>query len=144
MKSQFHSICEAAAEAIRRSPGIPAGVAVVAYERGDIESEIERSISQLGLCVIVLPFEPGHSYPGTVPPFYDEADLIVHVVENPLMNSTGVDGTFLRDAVALALCGSDLEGLLADVLSEHRIQRADDGELTIREMTWKTAAQLQL
>jgi len=142
MKSQFHAICEAAAALIRTSCGIPAGVSVVAYERGEIESEIERSISQLGLCVIVLPFEPIHSIPGTVPPFYDEAELVVHIVENPLMNSSGVDGTLLRDAVALALCGEDLGGLVAEPLSEHRIQRADDADLTIREMTWKTAAQL--
>ena len=143
MKSQFHPICEAAAELIRKASGIPAGVSVVAYERGDIESEIERSISQLGLCVIVLPFEPVHSIPGTVPAFYDEADLVVHVVENPVVNATGVDGTYLRDMVALALGGDDLGGLVAEPLSEHRVQRADDGDLTIREMTWKTAAQLQ-
>ena len=142
MKSQFHAICEAAAEMIRTSCGIPAGVSVVAYERGEIESEIERSISQLGLCVIVLPFEPIHSIPGTVPPFYDEAELVVHIVENTVMNSSGVDGTFLRDAAVLALGGDDLGGLLADSLSEHRIQRADDGDLTIREITWKAAAQL--
>jgi hypothetical protein len=143
MKSQFHSICEAAADMIRTSAGLPAGVSVVAYERGEIESEIEKSISQLGLCVIVLPFEPVHSYPGTHPAFYDEAELIVHVVENTAINSTGVDGTYVRDQVALALGGSDLDSLLAAPLGEHRIQRADDGELTIREMTWKTAAQLR-
>lgn len=142
MKSQFHAICEAAAEVIRKASGIPANVSVVAYERGEIESEIERSISQLGLCVIVLPFEPVHALSGSVPAFYDEAELLIHVVENPVINNTGVDGAYIRDAVALALAGSNLAGLLAEPLSEHRIQRADDGDLTIREMTWKTAAQL--
>lgn len=143
MKSQFQAICEAAATLIRASAGIPVGVAVVSYERGAIESEIERSISMLGLCVIVLPFEPIHAFPGSVPAFYDEAELVIHIIENPTLNATGTDGTYLRDIVALALADSTLGGLLAEPLSEHRIQRADDGELTIREMTWKTAAQLQ-
>lgn len=87
-RSQFHAICEAAANIIRRSHLIPAGVAVVAYERGEIESEIERSLGILGLCVVVLPFEPVHSINGSHPPFYDEADLIVHVLERPMINAT--------------------------------------------------------
>ena len=142
MKSQFHAIAVGAAERIRAWPGIPAEVGVCAYERGDGESEIERSVEVVGLAVIVLPFEPVHALDGSYPAFYDDAELIVHVVENPRANTTGVDGSYLRDQVALALGGTDLEGLLAAPLSEHRISRADDGDLTIREMTWKAAAQL--
>ena len=142
MRSQFHEIAQAAAAAIRLSPAIPAGVPVVAYERGDIESEIERNLATLGLAIVVLPFEPVHSLAGAVPAFYDEAELLVHILENPLLNATGMDGAAARDAVALALAGDDLGGLLAEPLSEHRITRADADELTIREMTWKTAAQL--
>ena len=71
MRSLFHAISDAASAAIRASGGIPAAVAVVSYERGAIESEIEHSLAQLGLCVVVLPFEPIHAIPGTVPPFYD-------------------------------------------------------------------------
>lgn len=143
MRSQFHAIVEAAAEMIRRSPGMPAAVAVVAYERGAIESEVERSLATLGLAVVVLPFEPIHALAGAVPAFYDEAELIVHILENPVLNATGMDGAAARDAVAVILGGEDLGGLLAEPLSEHRITRADSEELTIREMTWKTAAQLK-
>lgn len=144
MRSQFHGIVEAAAELIRRSPGLPAGVAVMAYERGEIESEVERSLATLGLAVVVLPFEPIHAMDGAVPAFYDEAELIVHILENPVLNVTGMDGAAARDAVAVTLGGDDLGGLLAAPLSEHRILRADSEELTIREITWKTAAQLNL
>ena len=143
MKSQFVAISEAAAALIRSAAGIPADVAIVAYERGEPQSEIEKSVYQQGLCVIVLPFEPVHAVDGSYPAFYDEADLIIHVVENPSVNTSGIDGTYLRDQVAIALGGNNLDGLLAIPLTEHRIQRADDHELTIREMTWKTAAQLR-
>lgn len=143
MSSQFHEIAQMAAAAIRLSPAIPAAVAVLAYERGEIESEIERALATLGLAVVVLPFEPIHSLPGAVPAFYDEAELPVQILENPVLNATGMDGAAARDAVALALGGSDLDGLLAEPLSEHRIARADAEDLTVREMTWKTAAQLK-
>ncbi len=143
MRSQFNEIAQAAAAAIRQSPAIPAGVPVVAYERGAVESEIERAMASLGLAVVVLPFEPVHALPGAVPAFYDEAELPVQILENPVLNATGMDGAAARDAVALALGGEDLGGLLAEPLSEHRIARADAEDLTIREMTWKTAAQLK-
>lgn len=142
-RSQFHAICEAVAGIIRHSSLIPADVAVVAYERGEIESEIERSLGTLGLCVVVLPFEPVHSLNGSMPPFYDEADLIIHILERPAINTTGVDGACIRDAVALELSGKDADGLLSEPLSEHRIIRADDADLTIREMIWRAVAQLR-
>lgn len=141
-RSQFHVISEAAAALIARSSWVPSGLAVVAYERGAVESEIDRSLAALGLAVVVLPFEPVHALDGAVPPFYDEAELIVHVLENPVLNASGMDGAAARDAVALVLAGEDLGGLLAAPLSEHRIQRADADDLTIREITWKTAAHL--
>ncbi len=143
MTSQFQDITQAAAEVIRASAAIPAGVPVVAYERGAIESEIERAVATLGAAVVVLPFEPVHAMDGAVPPFYDEAELLVHILENPVLNGAGLDGAALRDAVVLALAGSDLDGWLAAPLSEHRITRADAEELTIRELTWKTAVQMQ-
>lgn len=142
-RSQFHVIAEAAAAMIGQSARIPSGVAVVAYERGSVESEIDRSLAAMGLAVVVLPFEPVHAFAGAVPAFYDEAELIVHVLENPVLNSSGMDGAAARDAVALILGGDDLGGLLAEPLSEHRIQRADADDLTIREMTWRAAAQLR-
>jgi hypothetical protein len=138
-RSQFHAISEAAAELIRASTHIPEGVAVVAYEKGEIESEIDKSLAALGLAVIVLPFETIHAIPGCAPAFYDEAELIVHVVESTLLNATGIDGTALRDFVIAALVGSDLDGLLSEELGEHRIIRADSEDETIREITFKTA-----
>jgi hypothetical protein len=134
MSSQFQAIVEAAADLIRESVQIPSDVAVVAYQRGEVESEIERAMATLGAAVVVLPFETVHA---------DEAELIVHILENPTLNATGVDGQALRDAVVLALAGDDLDGRLAAHLSEHRIIRADAEDLTIREITWKTAVQMQ-
>ncbi len=142
-KSQFHAICEAAAQLIRASAGVTSDIPVVAYERGDLMSEFDRRLAEVGLGVVILPFEPVHALDGSVPAFYDEADLIVQIIENPGANMTTLDGSCLRDQVAIALAGSTLDGLLAEELSEHRILRADDNELTIREMTWKTAAQLK-
>jgi hypothetical protein len=143
MSSQFQAIVEAAADLIRESVQIPSDVAVVAYQRGEVESEIERAMATLGAAVVVLPFETVHAVEGSIPPFYDEAELIVHILENPTLNATGVDGQALRDAVVLALAGDDLDGRLAAHLSEHRIIRADAEDLTIREITWKTAVQMQ-
>jgi hypothetical protein len=143
MSSQFQAITEAAAGLIRASATIPAEVPVVPYVRGDIESEVERGLAGLGAAVVVLPFEPIHAVDGAVPPFYDEAELIVQILENPGLNATAVDGAALRDAVVLALTGDDLDGRLAAHLSEHRIVRADAEDLTIREITWKTAVQMQ-
>lgn len=142
MKSQFQAICEAAATALQAAEGLPPGMAVVAYERGAIESEIERSLAELSLCVVVLPFETLHSIPGTVPPFYDEAELTVHAVENPALNSTGVDSTWLRDTIVATLAGEDF-ALLAEPLSEHTIRRADLGDHTVREITFKARVQMQ-
>jgi hypothetical protein len=143
MKSQFQAISEAAAERIRTSTEIPSSVAVVAYERGAPESEIERSVGLVGLCVVVLPFEPVHALAGAIPHFYDQAELVVHVAEDPVVNATGIDGAALRDLVVMALADTDLDGLLAEPLGEHRIQRLDEAGLTIREITWKTAAQMR-
>ena len=143
MNSAFKEISEAARDLIRKSPGVPPDAAVIAYEHGSAESEMLRDAGRIGLAAIVLPFEPRHSIFGTNPPFYDQADLTVHVVENPDMNLTGCTGAALRDAVALALCGEDLGGLVAEPLTEHDIARADEGPLTVWEMTWKTAAQLR-
>jgi hypothetical protein len=142
MTSQFEQITEAAAQVLRASAGIPAGVPVVAFRRGEIESEIERALGTLGAAIVVLPFEPVHAIDGAVPPFYDEAELLVHILENPVLNASGADGAALRDAAVLALTGDDLDGLLAEALSEHRIARADDEALTIREITWRTAVQM--
>lgn len=140
--SQFHAIVEAAAAQCRTSLVIPSGVAVLAYQKGAIESEIEKSLASFGLAVVWLPFETIHSIPGCVPAFYDEAELIAQVIESALFNQTGVDGTLVRDAVVSALVGSDLDGRLAEPLSEHRIIRADTEEEIIREITFKTAVQM--
>jgi len=85
---------------------------VLSENRRDIISEIEKSLNQLGLCIIVQTVDAEISKPNLPGPVFDPVSVSVQVHENVLINRAKTDTTALKVAqdVARALHHKNVRG----------------------------------
>ena len=69
-----------------------AGIKIIPEDLKDIVSQIQTTIAQLGLCVVVMTPDADFKYPDAPGPIMDSIKVAVQIAELPLVNR-GVKGT---------------------------------------------------
>lgn len=128
-------------EASALLPGIP-----LLYRREkEIENDIEAAINRLGACVYVLPVLPRRVTPGADFIFVEDGEVRVRVLENTVLNETGMDVYTLAERVALSLHGKNPGNLLADNLRLQpgtAFELVEDPEAAVMDLIFTAAFQL--
>lgn len=78
-------------------------VPIVAYRKKELASEIEAATAKNGLCINVMPPLPTKALQEVPFVFFEEAEVVVRIIEQPAMNNLGADAYDLVDDVAAAL-----------------------------------------
>lgn len=143
--SRFTELQSAVREMIQASPGIPAGVQVIARVEKDLVNDIQSALAKLGLCIYVLPTLPLRAMrteTGLI--FFESAEVRVRIIENPTLNKTGFDAWDVCEAVATTLQGSNPGDFLACPLglASTPVDLVEDPDTRVMDLIFDAAFQL--
>lgn len=85
----------------------PAGseppIPVLTEKIRDLENEIQRKLSTLGVSVIIVTPTATVEYPNIPGPEFSSVSIVARVVESPLLNTTGQPAAYVAEIVARLL-----------------------------------------
>lgn len=112
-------------------------VPIVAYRKKDLTSEIEAAAAKNGLCINVMPPLPTRAEQGAPFVFFDEAEVVVRIIEQPSMNGLGADAYDLVEDVAAALHWQLLGGNSGGSILAHPLQLASRPTDMAEDRKWR-------
>ena len=142
MSAVLTSLQDEIAERLR-SDTFFASVPILAERPRDLGYEIERTLGELGLVVIVSPPEPANFSATGRPAKFEDLRLLVRVVEDPVLNDieTGPDGAQAAEQILALLHrhqpASAVHSLHA---ADNPVRLLVEGSLVVREVNFSTAA----
>ncbi len=136
-KSAAAKFRDAVAAQLRAWDGIPQEVEVFARKERDLSDDIDTALSQIGICLYVMPPLPLSAEYGTEFIFFSEAELRVRVMEVPLDNETDLDAYDAVEEIARCLHWSvPLDEYLEHPMSlaEHPVEIREDSARRIYDV----------
>lgn len=144
MRSYLLEIQEAVADRLRSRSAF-AGVPVLTRRKGDILSDIEAALAELGACAYVFPPLPRGASANVPGPEFDRLELRVKIIESPTLNRTGVSAHALMEETLVAVhhWREPVRGMLFYCDGE-AVVPDDSAEETIFDCVFQTAFGLPL
>jgi hypothetical protein len=138
--SQIPNACKALLDAFQGLPSLE----VLVRKSKEIENDISAVMDRIGVCIYVMPVLPRRVSEGADFIFFEEAEVRVRIIENTLVNDTGLDIYELMAQVALCLHGKNPGDLLADNLrlATTPIEGVEDPEAAVFDVLFTAAFQL--